>query len=286
MASFTVSELAMSYKTLLVHVDDGKNCASRIGVAIDLAQAHRAHLVGLFAISDIQVPGYVAVEIGPRKLAEIEERARRAQAEAASALFHRLAAAADLTGVEWRTSSADAVAAVRLHARYADLVVVGQPSTDDGSSVNADFVEQVALTVGRPVVIVPYAGTFHAPGRKVLVAWNGGREATRALTDALPILRAAQSVRLIEFDARPNDKRMPGADIGLYLARHGVKVEVSTEPAEDIDVGNQILSRVADYDIDLIVMGAYGHSRVREMLLGGVTRTVLQSMTAPVLMSH
>jgi len=281
----------MPYKTLLVHVDDGQNCAARIAVAIDLAQRSDAHLIGLFAISDIPVPGYVATEIGAKTLAEIEEKARRAQADAASALFDEMTAGAGLPGVEWRESKLDAVAAVKLHARYADLIVVGQPSPNDQSSVNKDFIEQVALAAGRPVVMVPYAGNFKSVARNVLVAWNGGREATRALTDAIPLLRAADQVRVMVFNPKKNGNgngngRLPGADIGLYLARHGIKVEVSVQSSEDVDVGNQILSRVADLGVDLVVMGAYGHSRLREMILGGVTRTVIESMTAPVLMSH
>jgi nucleotide-binding universal stress UspA family protein len=282
----------MPYKTLLVHVDDSKNCAARIGVAIDLALRSDAHLIGLFAISSIPVPGYVATEIGVKTLADIEEKARRAQADAASALFDELTTGAGLPGVEWRESKLDAVAAVKLHARYADLVIVGQPSPNDESSTNKDFIEHVALAAGRPIVMVPYAGNFKTVGKNVLVAWNGGREATRALTDAIPLLRDAEQVRVIVFNPKKkngngNDNgRLPGTDIGLYLARHGVNVEVSVQSSEDVDVGNQILSRVADLGIDLVVMGAYGHSRLREMILGGVTRTVIESMTAPVLMSH
>jgi nucleotide-binding universal stress UspA family protein len=279
----------MPYKTMLVHVDDSNNCAARINVAVDLAQRSDAHLIGLFAISEIPVPGYVATEIGVKTLADIEEKARRAQADAASALFDELTTGAGLPGTEWRESKLDAVAAVKLHARYADLVIVGQPAPDDQSSVNKDFIEQVALAAGRPVVMVPYAGKFKSVAKNVLVAWNGGREATRALTDAIPLLREAEQVRVIVFNPKKNGNgngRLQGTDIGLYLARHGVNVEVSVQSSEDIDVGNQILSRVADLGIDLVVMGAYGHSRLREMILGGVTRTVIESMTAPVLMSH
>jgi len=281
----------MPYKTVLVHVDDSKNCAARLAVAVDLAQRNDAHLIGLFAISSIPVPGYVATEIGPKTLEDIENKARRAQADVAAELFDEMTSGAGLPGVEWRESKLDAVAAVKLHARYADLVVVGQPGPDDQSSVNKDFIEHVALGAGRPVVMVPYAGSFPKIGKNVLIAWNGGREATRALTDAIPLLRDAEQVRVVVFNPKKNGNgngngRLPGADIGLYLARHGVNVEVSMQSSEDVDVGNQILSRVADLGIDLVVMGAYGHSRMREMILGGVTRTVIESMTAPVLMSH
>jgi nucleotide-binding universal stress UspA family protein len=137
------------------------------------------------------------------------------------------------------------------------------------------------------VLLIPYAGDFPAVGKRVLVAWNAGREATRAITDAIPILREAQQVDVIAFN--PKDAphgEVPGADVGLYLARHGIKVNVSQQTAEDVDVGNQLLSRAADLDVDLIVMGAYGQPRMKELVLGGATRTVLKSMTVPVLMSH
>jgi nucleotide-binding universal stress UspA family protein len=286
-----LAEDAVPYKTLLVHVDDGKNCAARIRIAVELAQRYDAHLIGLFATTDIPVPGYVATEIGVQTLADIEERARRARTSAASTLFDELTAGAGLPGVEWRESKLDAVAAVTLHARYADLIILGQPSPDDDSSVDKDFFEHVALGAGRPVIIVPYAGNFSSIGQNVLVAWNGSPEAMRALTDAIPLLRDAKHVRVVVFNPKQaadvnGPTRLHGSDIGLYLARHGINVEVSVQSSDDLDVGNQILSRVADQGIDLIVMGCYGHSRLLQMVLGGVTRTVLESMTAPVLMSH
>lgn len=276
----------MGYKSILVHMDDGKHCAARLAVAVDLAQRFGAHLIGLHALSAIPVPGYVATEIGVRTLAEIEAKARNASAARAEAEFNKAVAGAQLPGSEWRTADNDAVPATILNARYADVVVLGQPGPDDESSINSDFIEHVVLGAGRPAVIVPYAGTFTTVGKRVLVAWNGGREAVRALTDAIPVLREAERVHLMVFNRRSNGQNLPGADMGLYLARHGVEVEVSVQASDDVDVGNQILSRVADLGIDLIVMGAYGHSRMREMVLGGVTRTIFESMTAPVMMSH
>jgi nucleotide-binding universal stress UspA family protein len=121
------------------------------------------------------------------------------------------------------------------------------------------------------------------------VAWNAGREAARAVTDALPLLTRADAVHVVAFNpdkGGADHGDTPGADIGLYLARHGVKVSVAQQQNEELAVGEQILSRAADLSVDLIVMGAYGHSRVRELMLGGATRTLLDSMTVPVLMSH
>jgi nucleotide-binding universal stress UspA family protein len=138
------------------------------------------------------------------------------------------------------------------------------------------------------VLLVPYAGRFPDAGKRVLVAWNASAEASRAIADALPLLARAESVNVIVFETgKAGDHgEEPGADAALYLARHGVKATVSRYGSPDIDIGSQILSRAADMTADLIVMGAYGHSRMRELVLGGATRTILESMTAPVLMSR
>jgi nucleotide-binding universal stress UspA family protein len=137
------------------------------------------------------------------------------------------------------------------------------------------------------VLFVPYTGRFRDIGKRVLVAWNASREAARAVSDALPILAQAQSVEVVAFDPDGADHgEVAGADIALFLARHGVKASAARQSAPDIDVGSQILSRVADSNADLLVMGGYGHSRLRELALGGATRTVLDSMTLPVLMAH
>lgn len=280
----------MSYKTILVHLDGGKRCAERLELAFGLAETFDAHLVGLFALSAARIPSFALAEAGPT-IVEVVERRRAETARAAEAAFRAATARHGRTAAEWRASDHDAVIATSVSARYADLVVVGQndPGADESSGVVPHFVHDIVLSAGRPVLLVPYAGRFASVGRRVLVAWNAGREAARAVTDALPLLGRASTVQVMAFNPEQGGADhgdTPGADIGLYLARHGVKVSVAQQHAEDVDVGNQILSRAADLDADLIVMGAYGHSRVRELMLGGVTRTLLASMTVPVLMSH
>ena len=276
----------MTYKTLLVHVDNGKHCPARLDMAIRLARRFDAHLVGLHAMTAVRLPAYAIAEAGST-LIEAQSSVVREQERLARSLFLKATAGAALTNAEWRVSTDDAVDATTLHARYADLVVVGQPRERDGSGVESDFPGRLVLAAGRPVLVVPYAGRFDNPGKRILVAWNAGREATRAVTDAIPLLREAEQVLVVAFNPTGTAHgTVPGADIGLYLARHGVNVEVAYHRADDIDVGNQLLSRVADLGVDLIVMGAYGHSRMRELIMGGVTRTILESMTAPVLLSH
>ncbi len=276
----------MTYKTLLVHVDNGPRAATRLGIALDLARAWNAHLVGLHAISVPRMPTYAAVE-GGESMREFQQKAADDLAAKAKAEFERATAGARDQSIEWRESREDATVAVPLHARYADLVIVGQPNEEEGTGVETDFVDRVLVSAGRPLLVIPYAGRFTAIGARVLIGWNAGREATRAVTDALPFLQKASEVNVIAFNPQgaPHGE-VPGADIALFLARHGVNVAVSHERGTDIDAGNLLLSRAADLDADLMVMGGYGHSRMQELILGGATRTVLASMTLPVLMSH
>jgi nucleotide-binding universal stress UspA family protein len=278
----------MPYKTLLVHVDGGPRAPVRIDIACRLARRFEAHLIGLHALTVIKLPGYARVVVeGGTRLEEFQAKLAAEAARQAKQVFERGVSAAGLSKSEWRASEEDVAEVVPVHARYADLVVVGQPNEADASGVEPDFAERLVLAAGRPVLLIPYAGNFPEIGKRALVAWNASREAARAVTDAIPLLREAQEVHVIAFnpDAAAHGQ-VPGADIGLYLARHGIKVNVSQQSAEDVDVGNQLLSRAADLDVDLIVMGAYGHSRMKELVLGGVTRTIFGSMTVPVLMSH
>jgi nucleotide-binding universal stress UspA family protein len=276
----------MGLKDVLVHVDNDPNCASRLDVAVYLASEHGAHLTGLHVMEWPQLPGYVAVEL-PGTFLEDQRRQLQELARQAEERFHERARRRGIKG-EWRIEQGEVVAAMKLHARYADLAIVGQ-GIDLGDAPH-DFTllpEELALGVVRPLLVVPRYGTFPTVGERVLVAWNGSREATRAVHDALPLLQRAKHVTVLSIDPQPNaEVRVPGADIALYLARHGVKAETTSTVGRDISVGDLLLSSAADLSVDLIVMGAYGHSRIREVILGGATRHILQQMTAPVLLSH
>lgn len=139
------------------------------------------------------------------------------------------------------------------------------------------------------MLIVPYAGRFDNVGRRIVIAWSSTREAARAVSDAMPFLESADLVNVLTIDPREGPDghgELPGADIAVHLARHGVKAQIERTVSAGLPVGEVLLSRIADLGADLLVMGAYGHSRVRELLLGGATRSVLRSMTLPVLMSH
>ena len=270
----------MSYKTILVHLDDRPRRSERLALAFTLAARFDAHLVALFALEATRIPSYAFAEAGPL-VEEIQARRRAEAARAAEAEFRQAERRAG-GKAEWRLSSAEPVAALRLNARYADLVVAGQPEDPAGQALAAELV----LGAGRPVLFVPYAARFADTGKRVLVAWNASREAARAVSDALPLLARAEAVDIVAFAPGGDHGEIPASDIALYLARHGVKATAARDVAPGMDIGPRILSRAADAEADLIVMGAYGHSRLRELALGGATRTLLEAMTVPVLMAH
>lgn len=276
----------MSIRDALVCVANDPACETRVDLAVRLAADHGAHLTGLYVVAWPPIPGYIAAEL-PREVHQQRDRLLQEGAAEAERVFRARAGHAGVAH-EWRVVGDDILPSAAVHARYADLTVVGQGL--DLGDAPADLVglpEHLVLDVGRPVLVVPRYGAFPTVGERVLVTWNGSREATRAVADALPFLQRASKVIVLSINpAGEPERRLPGADIALYLARHQVRVEAATTRATDITVGDVILSYAADIAADLIVMGAYGHTRLREMVLGGATRHLLRHMTVPVLMSH
>jgi nucleotide-binding universal stress UspA family protein len=281
----------MSYKTVLVHADESTHMTARVAIAADIAKQNDAHLIGAAATA---LPGtyYLPELIGESTVsltAYLEYLRQRADGTLAT--FESIARQKDVRSFENRIINDEAGAGISMQARYSDLVVVGQTDPDESlPATQASFPEYVVMNSGRPVLIVPYAGEFVQIGKRVLAAWDGSMEATRAFTNAIPFLKRAELVQVAVFNPKARSGvhgEQPGADIALYLSRHGVKVEVAQHAATgDVDTGSALLSQAADFAADLIVMGCYGHSRFREVLLGGVSNTILRSMTVPVLMSH
>jgi len=177
---------------------------------------------------------------------------------------------------------------IRTRGRTADLLIVGQTDPAWGDEeVPADLPEQLILGLGRPVIVVPYAWRFSGSVGRVLVAWDGSREAARAVNDALPLLSGADWVQLLAVNpAEQGQPPLSCRELALHLTRHGIHPECSELEAHDMEVGDLLLSRAADEAVDLLVTGGYGHARFAELMLGGVTRQLLTEMTLPVLMSH
>jgi nucleotide-binding universal stress UspA family protein len=279
----------MTYKTVLVHLDTSVRAHPRLETALQLARRFDAHVIGLFALYEPDVRSFT-VMAGIAGFYEQHSAMRREQRAAMERLFHAELKRAGVNG-QWIEARQSAIQSVPHFARCADLVIAGQDDPADPDAYVGDhFPETLVLSSGRPVMLLPYTGFFPSVGKHPMIAWDGSREAARAVHDALRLLKTAERVSIVSIDTgheAARGERIPGADLALCIARHGVKAAVSSSGAENqASAGEILLSRAADLGADLVVMGAYGHARWKELVLGGATRTFLASMTVPVLMSH
>jgi len=301
----------MTYKTILVHLDETPHVAARVLMAAELAVQHDAHVIGvaLTGVSRFLYQNEMVDEQDPnlaRHLDVLRERAARALAGFAPQLR-----ALGVQSFEERLLDDEPGAGLALVGRHADLAIVGQalPGQYGGAT---GFPAEVLTESGCPVLVVPHtarplssisvstAGVASpgapTPARDVLVAWNASKEAARAMREALPLLRRADKVTVAILDADLHPALFgepPGGDVLAWLARHGVTAHVAlaSSPRQGLlkrpsQVGESLLALAAERSCDMMVLGAFGHSRFRETLLGGVTRTVLDAMTVPVLMAH
>jgi nucleotide-binding universal stress UspA family protein len=278
----------MSYKTILVHCDASRTVGSRLAAAANVAQRFEARLVGLHAREPFEVVSFVDGGMPIGTLMEAYQAGCDAAEKTAQSAYDKATSGRNFPS-EWRVTEAFSDDALAVNSRYADLLVVGQADPDDPAGGRDDLPEAMVFATGRPVLVVPQIGALSSVGKTVMLCWNASRESARAAADALPFLLAADKVIVLVVDpevSADGHGQEPGADVALWLARHGVTVTVQRDVAADARIGEVILSRAADFGADLIVMGVYGHSRLREMVLGGVSRTLLSSMTVPVLMSH
>ena len=264
--------------------EDGGNVGD---YAVSIADALSAHIAGIAFLFDPIVPisgtGYIPAEIIETQIADNQD--------AAKAAIDRFNAATARTGVsaETVTLSASAAGAGDQFARIArrfDLAIVPQ-AEPKGGTVEELIAETTLFESGRPMILVPYIQRAPLKLDRVMVCWDGSRQAARAINDAMPLLAKAGRVEVVIVANEPGKQdEIEGADIGKHLARHGLKIDVKRITGGHIDVAAALLSHAADNGTDFMVMGGYGHSRLRQFILGGVTRSILQSMTAPVLMAH
>ena len=269
-------------KSILLHLDGSSRTAERVQVARHLAETFDAQVTGLYGAIASLVRYPLAVEGSATAVAmmvELDEEGRKA----AKAAF--LIASAVSPRLQWSDSKSDAFWDFTRRALYADLVIVGQRNPDDPAAgeLPADFVPNLLVDTGRPALMVPYAGVIAPIGRTVLVAWKETREAARAVSAALPWLRRADHVHVVCYDKEP---AIALQSLQEYLTVQGITATLHQGGPEHGNAGENLLSQAADLGADLLVMGCYGHSRAREWVLGGATRTILESMTLPVLMVH
>ena len=278
----------MAYKTILVHCDASPKVAARLTVAVDLAKRCDARLVGVHVRPPFEAPAFFDGTMPMDSLFQSYESAAAIDEKAAKAAFDKALKGTEVA-TEWRVADGYVDEQLEIQARYADLMVLGQTDPEATSPTPPELPESVVLATGRPALVVPHIGAPKVLGKTVMLCWNASRESARAASDAMPLLKQADKVIVLLIDAKTSETGHgdePGADVATWLARHGVKVSVQRDVAADSDVGGVILSRAADHAVDLVVMGLYGHSRLREMVLGGASRTLLASMTVPVLMAH
>lgn len=281
----------MTYQTILVYCDASKHASLHLGVAAELAQRFGSTFIGLHARPPFDAAAFgdaTFVMTSMTPLYDAHEKGAATDLAASRAAYDKALKGMHVPS-EWHVVDDHAEEALTMATRYADLLVVGQSAADNATATPGHLPESVALATGRPVLVVPRIGAHRPPGKKVMLCWNASRESARAAADALPFLKAADEVTVLIVEpevSADGHGAEPGADVATWLARHGVKVTVQRETAADSSAGDVIVSRATELDIDLIVMGVYGHSRLRELVLGGVSRTLLASMTVPVLMSH
>jgi len=274
-------------KDILVNLSTvGKRDRGR-DYAIALAETLDAHLTGIAFSYEPILPMMGSIEAVPAQFIDEMRADSEKAAKLAKANFQKAVGEAGLRA-DCYSPTASVAGAAGLFARigrHFDLAVVQQA---EATTFENDFIIEAALfESGRPVMVIPYIQNAAPSFKRVLVCWDGSRPAARAIADAIPLLRKAGKIEVITVaEASKVTEDFPGAEIGRHLSRHGLKIEVKRIDVSKMDAANVILSHAADVSADLLVMGAYGHTRLREFILGGVTAQILASMTAPVLMSH
>jgi len=280
----------MAYKDILVHLDDGPAGLSRVEAAVALAERQEARVTGIAIALESTISSYIGISY-PKKLLDEQRELVETTAKSAVEQFEKLASDA---GVDYRSEiirsgASTAPAMLSYFARHADLNFLGQPDpSDPGAAFQQQLLDEVLFNSGRPVYVVPYIGRRAQSLRKTVVAWDGGKKSARAVNDAIALLkdRGETVVLMINPDERyVVHGSTPGEDIVGYLDRHGIKATLEVLRSDELAPDTLMLNFLADSGADLMVMGAYGHSRIRERAFGGVTETIMHQMTTPVLMT-
>ncbi len=278
----------MAFDAMIVHLDDSPVCDLRLAVAVRAATHFGSALAGVYLVPTAEITPSIAALLPPHVLEERLLESGGAQRKA-ELQFRRSAVRPDFP-IDFRAPAGDPLDAAMAHARCADLMVVGQPDPEDRNAFfGRRLAEHVLLESGAPMLIVPYTGAGGDLGRHVMVAWDGGREAARTVRDALPLLAEATVVTVVRVAPaqREGNYEPPShAALDAYLVAHGIRAQFSDLEGASEEVADRVLSELANAGADLLVMGGYGHARAREVALGGMTRSILATMTVPVFMSH
>ncbi len=281
----------MSYKDLLVHLDDSDICEERVAGAIALAKREGARVTGIALALESTISTYIGIDI-PSSLTDAQQEIVRMAAQSA---VDKFTAAAKKAGVDYESriitcSATKAPARLAFFARHADLIFVGQPNPDQkGKAFQEALLDAVINKSGRPVYVVPYIGRYQVKNRKAVIAWDGSKKAVRAVNDAIPLLQARGEVIVLVVNPKKRGDEyggQQGENLVNHLERHGVNATVAVRENPELSVDTMIQNFLSDSGADLLVMGAFGHSKLREKAFGGVTDSILHQMIVPVLMSE
>lgn len=281
----------MSYKDLLVHLDDSEICAERVEAAVALAKREGARITGIALALESTISTYIGIDF-PSSLTEAQQEIVQKAAESAVEKFETTAkeAGVEFTSRIIKCQGTKAPARMAFFARHADLIFVGQPQPDaKGKDFQESLLEHVLHNSGRPVYVVPYIGRYNAKVRRAVIAWDGGKKAVRAVNDAIPMLKARKEVDVLVINPKTRSDDFGGSqgeNLVAHLERYGVNAKVVVRVNSEISVDTVIQNHISDSGADLLVMGAFGHSRLREKAFGGVTESILHQMIVPVLMSE
>ena len=284
----------MSYKNLLVFADDTDASAPRLDTALAMAERHGANLTVCALAEQLAYYYGVGAEVSADIYLQDAEQAKaaaRCVADAARARLIGSGPSVDQNGiVRWATGTPDAISEIAArNARYADLSLIGQPAGSAREAMLTKVFEGVLLESGRPFVMAPPAWSGGAFGKRIMIAWSPCKEAARAVSDAMPFIEMAEDVCVAMVDPKTGDTahgEEPGADLAAALVRHQVQVTVDQLPSAGQTAAERLLAHAADCGADLIVMGGYGHWRLRESLFGGVTRDMIRQSTVPLMLAH
>ncbi|MDQ2927219.1 MAG: universal stress protein [Caldimonas sp.] len=280
----------MTLTTLLLPLDDDPLCELRTQFTLSLARAHASHVIGLACGGTVDLPVDAAGATSLSEYADVAWSAIRERNERCAGAFRIACASTPPVSFETISEESERAQAIVRRSHCADLVVLSQPNPSlPNDAAYRRMIEEVLLNGPRPTLLLPYAGHFKSSPRNVMVACNDSREGARALADALPLLRKSDQVQLVAWMEGDDDRSLLRSEldtVARWLGRHHVQATARVELLSGIGIADAMLSRAADLGAELIVMGAYGHARWSERILGGATRGILATMTVPVFMSH
>ena len=279
----------MEFKNILIHLDHSSGCQNRLATAFELARTFDARVTGLLVVPDYVVPSYVEAQISVDVITEVTEKAL-ARARDTLGEYQKLADEAGVS-MEGHVLEGQLIPILREHSKYSDLLVLGQDQPEDLDNASYGLANSLLFEGACACMVVPHSGKLKPPGKRVLLTWNASRESAHALREAMPLLVRAETVVVLSSEPDGSDTSTANGhpharELARFLESHGIEAISSGISDPDISATDAIIGQAAEMNADLIVMGAYGHTRLREIILGGVTRDLLKQAPVSLLLAH